>query len=307
MSLTILVVDDNDSLRAQVRQTLLSSELDVQLLEAADGAQALPVALSGGVDMVLSDIVMPNLDGIGLLRGIRQHRDAESLPVILITSLGEEETRNLSFEAGASDYLTRPFSALELVTRVQVQLRLKLLQRELQRTSERYRRLATVDDMTGLANRRHFLDAARRELARSRRHRLCMAVIVLDVDNLRRANDRAGYRAGDALITEVADCIRRQLRVADVLARLSGGTFAALLPHCAASEMAIVAERIREVIGAQAFPGLGAGEVTVSIGAAVYPGGERESVEEVMNAAQASLDRGKADGGNRLVFSPDAG
>ncbi|MBI3179125.1 MAG: diguanylate cyclase, partial [Deltaproteobacteria bacterium] len=248
MSTTILLVDDTDALRGEMRRILEEADLDVRIVEASDGAQALPLALSGDVDIVLSDIVMPSLDGISMLRSIRQHRDVGNLPVILVTSQSEQETRGLSFEVGASDYLSRPFSPAELVTRVQVQLRLRELQRELQRANERHRQLNQIDELTGVANRRQFTELCRKELARTRRHELSLAVAMLDIDDLRGINTRAGHRAGDALITEVAGVIQRQMRAADVLARFDSGRFALLLPHADGAQAAGVVERMRELV-----------------------------------------------------------
>ncbi len=300
MTARILVVDDSDSLRGAMRDMLEQADLDIAVVEACDGQQALPLALSGDVDMVLSDVVMPNLDGIALLRAIRKERDVTSLPVILVTAQTSNDAREQSFESGASDYVARPFSATELVSRIRVQLRLKSLQKELERAVERHRRLSTVDDLTGLANRRHFLDACQRELSRARRHRLAMTIVTLDIDRLRAINERVGHRAGDALIAEVANLIRRKLRSADVLARFAGGAFAILLPHTDADQARAAAERVREAVGSHGFPAQAAGDVTVSLGIATYPSGTLESIEELINAAQACLDRAKSGGGNSL-------
>ena len=298
---TILVVDDSDNLRAQVREILTQADLGVQVIEARNGVEALPLALSGTVDIVLSDIVMPDLDGIGLLRAIRQQKDVEVLPVILVTSQTEQGPRDLGFEVGANDYLTRPFSPTELVTRVQVQMRLLTLQVELQRANERFRRLSGLDDLTGLANRRHFLEESHRELSRCRRHKLALTICSVDIDRLREINNRVGHRAGDALITEVSDVIRRQLRQADTMARFTGGKFALLLPHTDVPQGRQASERVCQAVAATAFPGHATGQITVTIGSASYPDGSIESVEELLNTAERNLDRAKAGGGGQII------
>ncbi len=301
MSATILVVDDTDLLRQQMRDILEAAEIELRIIEASNGAEALPIALSGDVDVVLSDIVMPNLDGVGLVRAIREKLDADELPIILVTSDPQEETRGESFEVGVNDYLTRPFTSLELVSRIQVQLRLKTLQRELRRANERHKKQYAVDALTGLANRRTFFDACRRELSRSRRHKLALSLAAIDVDDLHRVNTAVGHRAGDALIREMADVITRQLRSADVLARFDGGKFALIYPHTDGTQARIVSQRICDNVAQRAFPGLKTGEVTVSIGIATYPGGQIESVEELMNAVQSTLDRAKVAGGSQII------
>lgn len=298
----VLLVDDSEVARGMMRRTLEEcTELDLQVVEAADGAAALPLALSGDVDMVISDIVMPNLDGIGLLRSIRQKKDADALPVILVTSQSDYDKREMSFEAGASDYLTRPFAPIELVSRVQVQLRLRHLQQELRRTSERHRRLGSHDELTGLANRRHLMEQCRRELARSRRHRFAMTVVVLDVCDLREINQRVGNLVADAILTELAGIIARGLRAPDILARIHGGKFAALLPQTDAEQAHRVTQRLLAAVERHAFPGHDEGQIAMCAGYADYPGGNLESVDELINAAEACLDRAKESGPNRLL------
>lgn len=300
MGFNILVVDDSESVRAMMRRVLEEAGMDFDVTEAADGAEALPIALSGEVDLVISDIVMPKLDGLQLLRGIRQQKDAEALPVILLTSQNDAETRSISFDAGASDYLYKPFSSAELLSRVQVQLRLRILQEELRRANERHRRLGTHDELTGLSNRRHFLDQCRRELARSRRHKFDLAIVAMDIDNFRRINLKQGHMVGDAIIAEMGVIVERNLRIPDTLARLAGGKFMALLPQTDNPQARLVCERLRNAAATYAFPGQKAGELCLSLGLASYPSGRLESVDELLNAAEASLDRAKILGGNRV-------
>jgi len=299
VSTTVLVVEDSDIARSAIRQTLEDTELDLRVVEAADGAEAVAMALGGGIDLVITDILMPKLDGVQLLRAIRQKLDADALPVILVTSQTDVETRSQSFESGASDYLTKPFSPAELVSRVQVQLRLRALQEELKRANERYRVLVVHDELTGLANRRHFFDLCRRELARSRRHRFAMAVAVLDVDGFREVNTRVGYLVGDAVISEIAVVVGQALRTTDVLARLGGEKFAALLPQTDALAARVICERLCEIVRGHAFPSQQAGQLTLSVGSATYSSGGIETVDELLNAAESSLDRAKELGGGR--------
>lgn len=300
MASNILIVDDNESMRSLMRRILEESELEVHVHEACDGAEALPLALSGDIDIVVSDIVMPKLDGVQLLRSIRQQRDTDALPVILVTSQADHETRVISFEAGANDYLYKPFSAVELLSRIQVQLRLKTMQEELRRANERHRRLGTHDELTGLSNRRNLLDQCRRELARSRRHKFAMSLCVVDIDSFRKVNSRHGHLVGDAVIAEMAAVIERNLRTPDILSRVAGGKFMALLPQTDARQAHTVADRLRSAVFEHAFPGHEGGEVTLALGLATYPHGRLESVDELLNAAEASLDRAKVAGGNRV-------
>ena len=300
MPATILVVDDSDAARAAIRRPLEEAELDLRVVEAVDGAEALPLALAGDIDIVITDIIMPKLDGLELLRAIRKQLDADNLPIILVTSRADGETRAMSFEAGVNDYLSKPFSSIELVSRIQVQLRLLALQNELKRANERYRVLGAHDELTGLANRRNFFDASRREMARSRRHRFAMSVAILDVDRFREVNNRVGYLVGDAIITEMGVVLAKNLRSTDMLARLSGEKFAALLPQTDLGEARLTSDRLCEAVRAHTFPQQPGGMVTLSVGTATFPTNGIESVDELINAAEASLDRAKERGGDRV-------
>ncbi len=300
MTFKILVVDDSDSARDLVRKALQSSGLDLEVVEAEDGAVALQKVLEGGIDIVLSDIVMPKLDGVELLRAIRKHHDADALPLILITSRTGDEVRTQSFEAGVNDYLCKPFSAIELVSRVQVQLRMRALQDELKQANERFRKLGARDELTGLANRRHFFELVHRELSRARRHLLPMSICVIDLDGFREVNNRVGYLIGDAIISETAVVLGRAARGDDVLARIGGEKLAALLPQTDAAEAQNLGEQLCEAVRTHVLPHPNAARVTISIGVATFPSHGVESVDELFNAAEASLDRAKERGGDRV-------
>lgn len=297
---TVLIVDDSESLRAAVRRMLEQSSLQLKVIEASDGQEALPIALSGDVDIVVSDIVMPRMDGIQLLRGIRAQRDWDTLPVILVTSQAEEDTRNLSFEVGANDYLTRPFGSEELIGRIKVQLRLRGLHEELKRADERHKRLGTHDELTGLANRRHLFDLTRRELSRARRHELAMSICVLELDDGKDVDQKMSRVLSDAIIIDLSGILTRNLRTADVLARLGPYKFAALLPHTDPTQGRAAGERLRSAIANYTFPGSERADLSVSVGVATYPTASLETVEELMNAAEASLDRARVRGGDRV-------
>jgi two-component system cell cycle response regulator len=300
VSATVLLVDDVDAMRDGMRLALEEAQLGLRLLEASDGAEALRIAMSEDVDIVVSDIIMPRMTGIDLLRAIRQQKDPEALPVILITSRSDGETREASYEAGVSDYITKPYLPAELVARVQVQLRLLALRTELARANERHKQLASHDELTGLANRRHFLEQSRRELARSLRYEFAMSIAVLDLDGFRDLNSRAGYVVADAVVSELALLLSRIVRGADVLARLGGERFAALLPQTDLAEARSIAVRLCESVRNHTFPQQKQGGVTASIGFATLPTPGIVSVDDLVNAAERSLDLAKERGGGRV-------
>jgi CheY-like chemotaxis protein len=161
-----------------------------ECVEAADGREALKIIDSdAGIDLVLCDVVMPQLDGFEVVKEVRAKAHLADLPVILLTgeeSIGQK-VRGLSI--GASDYVTKPFNAQELLARVKIQLRLKALQDEL-------RQLSITDPLTHLYNRRYFLEELERELGRSRHLGLQMGFAITDIDHFKGINDRHGHLVG---------------------------------------------------------------------------------------------------------------
>ena len=304
MSTTILIVDDMEGARASLRRSLEASDMDLRVIEAADGAAALPLALSADVqvDIILSDIVMPRLDGLQFIRAVRLQRDASEMPVILMTSQEGADSRELAFEAGANDYIQKPVTAAELLRRVSVQLRLRNLAGELRRTSDELQQLRQRDLLTGLGSRSHFMEASERELARCRRHGLCMTLAAIDVDKLRSINARLGEVAGDTAIVEVAALIERNMRADDLVARMSGGRFLVLLPQTDAAQAQALVDRLRGLLEGRDIAGLERRATLMSAGLATYPdAGHLETIEAVLNAAEAALDEAKRLGGNRVL------
>lgn len=288
---SVLVVDDSETARAQLRRALEASDLPVRVMEASDGSEALPVAVAGEANMVISDIVMPRLDGVSLLRGIRQQWSREDLPVILLTSRDDIEQRTVSFESGANDYLTKPFSDIELVTRVQVQLRMRLLQDELNRANEAYQELERRDPLTGLSNRRRFLEQCSHELnlARTQGHALSVALFSLEAQESPRLADSSS----DVLVTETAQNIASALRQTDTLARVGETKFGVILPHTDAAAAASTCARIRDTLHARQPQLFADAKHQLCDGSATFYAGNIDTLEGLLNAAEASLQQAR--------------
>lgn len=286
---TILVIDDTDTGRAHLRKTLEDSDLRVAIVQAADGAEGLKMAMDQEVDLVISDIVMPHMDGLAMLRNLRRHYSAEALPVILVTTEDDLNKRELSFGVGANDYIHRPFSAVELISRVSVQMRIRRLQRELQRSSELHRQKSVHDTASGLANRRHFFRLAEDELARSRRHGFPLAMVVIDIDGFRAHERWLGYVRTDELIAELGGLLVRSARTCDVLGRFGAGRFVALLPHTSTVNATRICERWWVAIAAARLPGLDQGALSVTFGAAHCPTEGVKTIDELFSAAERSV------------------
>ena len=217
----ILWADDNADMRAYVRGLLLPY-WDVEAV--ADGQQALDSALRNPPDLVLSDIMMPNLDGFGLLQALRADSRTRSTPVILLSAKAGEEARAEGLEAGADDYLVKPFCARELLARIDTHLGIARLRSDAVE-------MAQHDVLTGLPNRKLSCEFAERLLNSARRGHSQVGVLFIDMDRFKPINDTYGHEVGDAVLKEVARRLKTCVRGEDTAGRLGGDEFLVVLSH----------------------------------------------------------------------------
>ncbi|MDZ5457384.1 diguanylate cyclase [Azohydromonas lata] len=261
----ILIVDDDPVMLRALGRILADH---AGRCFATSGADALQRALAEPPDLLLLDAELPGLSGFEVCRTLKRDARFAQVPVIFITSHGDERTEARVFELGAADFIAKPVSPLVLRARVATQLRLRRMTLELER-------LARTDALTGLANRRVFDERLSAECQRALRGGRPLALLLLDVDHFKAYNDCHGHPAGDACLREVASALRLGgLRPDDVVARYGGEEFALLLPETDAAGAAAVAARVMQVLRHRALPHAGsavAPHVTASVGVAVVP------------------------------------
>jgi two-component system cell cycle response regulator len=255
---TILIVDDSELMRAMLLATVEGLG-DVVLAE--DGKTGLKLALEVNPDLILLDIVLPDIDGFKVCEALKKDDRTKHIPVIVLTGMekgAKSEIKGLTL--GAADYILKPFQPAVVQARVKTQLELVKYRKELEH-------MAMVDSLTGCFNRRYFMNAADMELSRRKRHMYDLVVAVLDVDYFKNVNDTYGHDAGDAVLKEVVSCIEDAVRYEDTVGRIGGEEFAILLPEANTEGASIVLERVRENIGALEFTHNGhTFSVTASIG-----------------------------------------
>src|ERR1700736_3432870 len=217
MSARILVVDDNE-VNVELLVAILASE-DYVVSTATDGFEALAKIAAEKPDIVLLDVMMPELDGFEVCRRIKADPTMADIPVIMVTALSHVDDLVRGFEAGADDFVTKPFKQLELVARVRLQLRKK-------QDSERIREQALVDPLTGAFNARYFDAHAPRLAARCSAAYRPVAALMIDVDNLKQINDAHGHAGGNQALRGVANRATSALRPSDLVARMGGDEFA---------------------------------------------------------------------------------
>jgi two-component system chemotaxis response regulator CheY len=303
----VLVVEDDAFLRRVLCSTL--REAGHEVVEAEDGAQAWERLQRDPVPMVIADWIMPGLDGPDLVRRIRAADWPGYTYVILLTVRGEKRDVVEGLNAGADDYLTKPFHPDELLARMGVGRRILDLEARLHRMLVREKGLAATDGLTGLLNRRGLHERARHELSRSLREASDISVVMLDLDDFKRFNDAYGHLAGDRALCLVADALRQELRDYDFAGRWGGEEFVVVLPGANRAQAARAAERIRAAVASVIVPveGRVAPPLLISLGvSSASGGGEPRDLDAMLEQADVAMYRAKAGGGNQVRVHGDA-
>jgi len=299
---SLLVIDDSPALRRDVLRLLERVDFVARAEEAANGLEGYRKAVERPPDLVLCDLVMPSVDGFKFLSMVRSRPELSDVPVILLTGQADVETKIRGLELGASDYVTKPFDGGELLARIKVQLKIKALQDALRRSNERLRELSSVDPLTGLFNRRHFMGVLESEFKRMQRYDTPLAFVMLDIDHFKRLNDAHGHQAGDDVLRDLGGLIREQTRAADVPGRYGGEEFCVLLPQTGLKGAAGFAERVRRAVEEHRFPTEeGELRVTASLGVAACPAPGVDRAQDLIGRADDALYQAKAEGRNRVV------
>jgi len=287
----ILVVEDDEDAR-EVLQELLRDQYEVEAV--GDGESAVKRARDLLPDLVLLDLFLPGLDGFGALTGLRRDMKTAEVPVIFLSAQGDAETKSQGLSLGAADYLAKPFSAQELMARVDRTLKLTA-------QKEHFRALAQTDGLTGLPNFRSFHARLEEEVARADRYAHPLSCAMVDLDGLKSINDRLGHAAGNRAILALADAVREELRDTDFAARYGGDEFVVLLPQTNEAQGGQFAERLRKrLLEVSEDAGL---PVRGSIGVAAVSADELDSpdaAEDLLRRADEALYRAKRSGRDRV-------
>lgn len=288
----VLIADDELTQRRFLAALLRRAGHDV--VEAADGCEAWAVIESERPRLVLSDWLMPGLTGPELVRRVRAAGWPGYTYVILLTAKEGKESLVAGLEAGADDYLTKPFDRAELMARLAIGLRILDLE-------QRLADAATHDPLTGLLNRRAVHERVSREEARARREKSPVAVALFDIDHFKRVNDRFGHAAGDEVLRVVGRLVAADVRPYDLAARWGGEEFLLVLPGADAAAALATAERLRRRIEtAEVRLPDGPLPVTISGGVAAAVPDEGIVFDALVARADSALYRAKEEGRNRV-------
>jgi diguanylate cyclase (GGDEF)-like protein len=304
----ILVVDDDPQTAELLRADCKHKPYDI--LEADGGERGLQMAAAQNPDLILLDLRMPDIDGISVALTLKSNALTRNIPVILLTAVRDVDAKVQAFEAGADDFVTKPFEWDEVDARIASMLRrrkvlvsLESTVENLSKTNKELEELLVLDEKTGLHNFREFQRRLKAEWQRAERYRIPLSLILFDLDRFKRLNDSLGHQAGDRALQEFATLVTGGARANDVAARYGGEEFAIILPHTD-GEMALrVAERIRMAVKEFLFlEDRSPTRITVSGGVATYhSSSDIESVDDLVRAADVALYQAKDRGRDCVV------
>lgn len=313
----IVAEDDPATLRLLARHL---ERAGYEVIPCEDGRQAFTAICDRGSGLVVTDLIMPHMDGIELCSSIRAmvaENVLQTAYCLLVTAQSDKEQLIRGLEAGADDYLTKPYHPRELLARIGVGERICNLQQELveQRiqadrigaqlvvANQKLEALANTDVLTGLLNRRRLLERGAELWSQSGRSGAPLSCMIFDVDHFKKVNDSFGHAAGDQVLRAIGKLCKQVLRPYDVCGRFGGEEFAVFCPDTACDGAAAAAERLRQAVREQVFEAEGREfSVTISIGIAQRCELQRE-IAELITAADTPLYDAKRGGRDRICFA----
>ena len=303
----ILVVDDSRTQLERLVKVLEREGFDVR--SATTGNEAIVKVRTDPPDLVLLDMILPDMDGLKVLLHVKKAPDDRFIPVIILSVKSDLGSKVEGLRLGADDFLAKPFEDLEIVARVNAMLRIKSLQDQLRTTQAKLEEQSVTDGLTGLKNRRFFDDRLGEEFRRAQRYADPVSLIMIDLDHFKQVNDRFGHQTGDAVLRESASLVRQSIRDTDIGARYGGEEFAVILPKTHLAGALAVAERIWRELGRKVYrtgpqPSGRPQElrVTASIGLAFYPSKDIATSESLVKYADEALYQAKRSGRNTICL-----
>jgi two-component system cell cycle response regulator len=299
----ILIAEDDATSRLVLAAVL--KKHGHEIVTTVDGDEAWQaMQLPDAPKLAILDWMMPGLAGVEVCRRIRSLNSDEPPYLILLTSLGEKADIVAGLDAGADDYLAKPFDSGELKARVDVGRRVTDLQAKLREAHDALAYEAMHDPLTGALNRRAFAEVLSNSLIEEKRHRMGLAVGVCDVDEFKKVNDVHGHQVGDDVLCGLVQLLTSQMRGYDALSRLGGDEFAVLATHTAGSDVRSLYERARAAVARTPIPTT-AGDLQITISFGVSPWRDGQSADELLVAADAALYRAKSAGRNQVALVSD--
>jgi diguanylate cyclase (GGDEF)-like protein len=296
-SYRVLVVDDSPVYRKLFEQILSGEKYSVSY--AANGEDAARIYNETVPNIVITDWIMPDFSGLELCQRIRADNTSTYTYVILMTSNTDKGGVVKGLEAGADDYLLKPFDSSEMLARIGVGCRIVDLHRQLETKSAELEKVARTDMLTGLPNRRAIEEWANRQLKGAARHGFPMWVVLSDLDGFKEINDTFGHEAGDTVLRTFASTLKKLTRISDMCGRLGGDEFLIVISHVSSTNIDLAINRFREMFGALSFPFAGKSvSISATFGVAGSESGNLRDFDALVRKADEMLYEAKRDGRN---------
>jgi two-component system, cell cycle response regulator len=294
----VLIAEDEPISRSVLEANL--TEWGYEVTAVSDGGEAFDIIQQPeSPSIIISDWMMPRMDGLSLCRKIRSMEKSQYIYIIILTAKGEKKDIIEGLEAGADDYLSKPFNRDELRYRTRIGERIINLER-------RIMELANTDPLTGLPNRRAFMDRMEQELARAQREKNPLSVVLADVDHFKNINDTFGHQIGDLVLQRFVNQLKTSARPYDFPGRYGGEEFLFCFPGVDGSQAVSVAERMRgriEDMEIKLNDDARSIRITASFGTASYSSESKETIDSLIKRADDALYIAKKKGRNRVCKS----
>ena len=318
-TIQVLLVDDQAIIAEGIRR-MLEVEKDIKLHYCAEPGKAIDTAIDMNATVILQDLVMPDVDGMTLLRFYKANHATKDIPIIVLSSKEDPVVKRDAFGYGASDYLVKLPDQIELIARIRAHAKnyimqterdaaffaLREMKKQLEASNRKLQKLSMLDGLTGIANRRHFDDTLNTELANTLKKQSALALILIDIDYFKRYNDNYGHQGGDDCLIRVAKTLNNECKNAeDMAARYGGEEFVILLPDTTEDQAHGVAERIRKAVEDLHIEHQAsdvAKHVTLSLGVSTTEPGVKMKAAALIEQADKALYKAKKSGRNRSVM-----
>lgn len=298
---SVLVVEDDERDAKLILMYLQGMPYKVTLVQS--GEDAVSFARQQEVDLILLDLLLPGMDGFGVLHRLKEREETRNIQVVAVTCLTDLETKIRGIETGVDDYLVKPINMHELRVRINALIKKKAYLDHLKKGYQVAVHSAVTDKLTGLYNYAYFHHFLGIEIKRSKRQNHSVALMVIDFDDFKRINDTFGHPAGDEVLRSFGKLFRENIREIDLGVRYGGEEFAAVLPYADRTTALAAGQRLKSIVEKHTFllEGNGASaRVTLSIGIAVYPA-DADCPEDLIQRADNALYRAKK-GKNRVCM-----
>jgi len=314
MSQCIVLLVDDQAIIAEGIKRMLADEEDIVFHYCQDPGNAIQMASEVKATVILQDLVMPDIDGMTLVRFFRANNETSNIPIIVLSSKEDPQVKSDAFTNGANDYLVKLPDQIELLARVRAHSKsyihqlerdaafqaLREMQEQLEESNKKLQELSSLDGLTGIANRRQFDESLDKEWRRSSRNESPLSLILIDIDFFKPFNDNYGHQAGDDCLIRVAAALKDAIvRPADLIARYGGEEFTAILPDTDAKGAAVVAEHLRVAVESLNIPhehSTTTDHVTISLGIADKT--DLPDLESLIQKADECLYTAKESGRN---------